>query len=57
MSAMENNEYKVPTFMKKYLFHLSSLIYYLFFSIPIGTLGRPHRQNNFQQNQWLANRF
>lgn len=29
----------------------------LFFSFSVGTLGRSHRQNNFQQNQWFANRF
>lgn len=30
---------------------------YLFIYFPVGTLGRSHRQNNFQQNQWFTNRF
>lgn len=28
-----------------------------FFSSSIGSLGRPHRKDNFQQIQWLKDRF
>lgn len=43
-------------FIFLYLF-VNPIYLFIYFYFPIGTLGRSHRQNNFQQNQWLTNRF